>query len=98
MKKGVIIRHLLLPQGTAEAIRVFEWARENAPGAYFSIMSQYTPCGRAEDLPEINRRVTKREYEKVLNHICLSGAENVFIQERSSADNEYVPPFDLEGV
>ena len=84
--------------GTAEAIRVFDWARENAPGAYFSIMSQYTPCGRAGSLPEINRRVTKREYEKVLDHICSSGAENVFIQERSSADKEYVPPFDLEGV
>lgn len=98
MKKGVIIRHLLLPMGTAEAIRVFDWARENAPGAYFSIMSQYMPCGKAEDLPEINRRVTKREYEKVLDYICSSGAENVFIQERSSADKEYVPPFDLEGV
>lgn len=98
MQKGLIVRHLLLPQGTNEAIRVFDWVRENAPDAYFSIMSQYTPCGRAENMPIINRRVTKREYEKVLTYICDSNFENVYFQERESSDKKYIPPFDLSGV
>ena len=98
MQKGVIVRHLLLPLGTREAIAVFDWVRENTPNAYFSIMSQYTPCGRAEQYPEINRRVTKREYEKVLTYICNTDFCNVYIQERNSSDEKYIPPFDLAGV
>ena len=98
MQKGVIVRHLLLPFGTREAIAVFDWVRENTPNAYFSIMSQYIPCGRAEQYPEINRRVTKREYEKVLTYICNTDFRNVYIQERNSSDEKYIPPFDLAGV
>ncbi len=93
IKQGVIIRHLLLPQGTNEAMAVFDWVRENTPEAYFSIMSQYVPCGRAQEMPIINRKVTKREYEKVLNYIFDSGFQNVFIQERYSADKKYIPEF-----
>ncbi|MGN0494174.1 MAG: radical SAM protein [Acutalibacteraceae bacterium] len=98
MKKGLIVRHLLLPQGTGEAIRVFDWVRDNTPDAYFSIMSQYTPCGRAENMPIINRRVTKREYDKVLCYICNTDFEKVYFQERESSDKKYIPPFDLSGV
>lgn len=98
MSRGLIVRHLLLPQGTGEAIRAFDWVRENTPNAYFSIMSQYTPCGRAENMPVINRRVTRREYEKVLDYICNSDFENVYFQERGSSDKKYIPPFDLSGV
>ena len=98
MQKGVIVRHLILPQGTGEAISVFDWVRENTPSAYFSIMSQYVPCGRAEDYPVINRRITKREYEKVLDYICASSFEKVYFQQRTSADGQYIPSFDLSGV
>lgn len=98
MKKGVIIRHLILPQGTREAISVFDWVYKNVPGSYFSIMSQYIPFGKAEDMPPINRKITKREYEKVLDHIMQSEYDKVFIQERSSADGRYIPDFDLKGV
>lgn len=97
MKKGVIIRHLLLPQATREAMAIFDWVRENAPTAYFSIMSQYIPCFKAEKMPVINRRVTKREYQKVLDHITESGFERVFIQEQNSADKKYIPDFDFGG-
>ena len=93
MQKGVIIRHLLLPQGTREAIAVFDFVRQNTPEAYFSIMSQYTPLGEAESMPVINRKVTKREYEKVLGYIAESGFGNVFIQERTSADKCFIPQF-----
>ena len=98
MQKGVIIRHLILPQGTNEAIRVFNWARENAPNAFFSMMAQYVPCGRAGEFPPLDRRITKREYEKVIGFICESGAENVYIQEPESGSKQYIPSFDLEGI
>ncbi len=98
MQKGVIIRHLILPQGTNEAIKVFDWVRENASKAYFSIMSQYVPLGKAKEMPVINRKITKREYEKVLNYIIDFNCDNVFIQENSSAKEEYIPQFDLSGV
>ena len=87
-----------MPQGTKEAMAVFDWVRENAPQAYFSIMSQYTPCGKAVDMPVINRKITAREYEKVLDYISGFSFDNVFIQERTSADKKYIPDFDLRGV
>ena len=93
MQKGVIIRHLLLPQGTREAMAVFDFVKENMPNAYFSIMSQYIPWGEAINLPIINRKVTAREYEKVLDYISDSNFGNVFIQERTSADKCFIPAF-----
>ena len=98
MTSGVIIRHLLLPQGTGDAMAIFDWVKDNTPHAYFSLMSQYVPCSKAVDLPPINRRVTAREYEKVLDHIIQSGIENIFMQERESADKSFIPSFDGEGV
>ena len=95
MQKGVIIRHLLLPAGTREAMKVFDWVRENTPNAYFSIMSQYLPLGNAEKFPEINRKVTKREYNKVLDYICEFDFPNVYIQDKTSADKIYIPDFNM---
>lgn len=98
MQKGVIIRHLLMPQATKEAISVFDWVRENASAAYFSIMSQYIPFGKALDMPIINRKVTDREYNKVLDYICSFDFPNVFIQQKNSASKKYIPEFDLIGI
>jgi len=95
MQKGIIIRHLLMPMGTNEAIKVFDWVRENTPGAYFSIMSQYLPMGEADKFKEINRKVTKREYEKVLDYICSYDFQNIFIQERLSANKDFIPDFNM---
>ena len=98
MQKGVIIRHLLLPQGTNEAISIIDWINENTRNAYLSIMSQYTPYAKADMLQKINRKITKREYEKVLDYIFELGISNVFMQELSSSTTEFIPPFNLEGV
>lgn len=98
MKRGVIIRHLLMPFGTKEAMRVIDWVKENTPNAYFSLMAQYVPLGKAADFPEINRKVTKREYEKVLDYLMEQDLENVFVQEISSATEDFVPSFDFSGV
>ena len=98
IKSGVVIRHLLLPSATVDAISVFDFVHKNTPNAYFSIMSQYVPMGNAVSMPPINRRVTKREYNKVLEHIIHSGFKNCYFQEISSADTCYIPIFDLSGV
>lgn len=93
MQSGVIIRHLLMPLATNEAIEIFDYCIKNFPNAYFSMMAQYIPMGQLESLPEINRKITKREYEKVLNRILQSGFENCFIQELSSASKNFIPDF-----
>ncbi|MGI6279141.1 MAG: radical SAM protein [Acutalibacteraceae bacterium] len=98
MKKGLIVRHLVLPLSTNDAIGIFDWVKDNAPNAFFSLMSQYLPFGDAKNHPVLNRKITKREYEKVLNHICDFNFSNVFIQERGSADEQFIPPFNLCGV
>ncbi len=95
MQKGVIIRHLLLPLATNDAIKIFDIVRQEYKGAYFSFMGQYVPFGMLENCPEINRKVTKREYEKVLNYILESGFENCYFQDLSSADKSYIPKFEF---
>jgi putative pyruvate formate lyase activating enzyme len=98
MQKGLIIRHLVLPLATKEAIRVIDWVKDNTPNAYLSIMSQYFPAAKAEEYKEINRRITKREYEKVLSYVIEKDLENVYIQQRNSASEIYVPDFNGSGV
>ncbi len=98
MQKGVIVRHLLLPAATNDAIGIFEWIRQNTPNAYFSLMSQYVPMGKAVDMPIINRKITDREYNKVVDYIISSGFENCYIQEKSSADKKFIPNFDFTGI
>ena len=98
MKRGIIIRHLLLPRATGEAIKIFDYVKENYKGAYFSLMSQYVPMNKALNDDVINRKITKREYEKVTEYIINSGFNNCFIQETNSADKSYIPPFDFEGI
>ncbi len=98
LQKGVIVRHLLLPQSTNDAIAIFDFVKNNTHNAYFSLMSQYVPMGEAKTVPQINRKVTKRESEKVVGYIIDSGFSNCYIQEMTSATKEYIPNFDLSGV
>lgn len=98
MQKGVMVRHLLMPQATRDAIQIFDWVRENLPNSFFSIMSQYLPQYKAHDMPIINRKITEREYNKVLSHIFDAGFENCYIQELSSAKKDFIPDFDFTGI
>lgn len=93
MQKGVIVRHLLMPLATNEAIKIFDKVTSEMPNLFFSMMGQYIPYGDLQSYPEINRKVTKREYEKVVNHIVESGFENCYIQDLSSASKLYIPKF-----
>lgn len=98
IQKGVIIRHLILPGHTNESIKVLEFIKESYPGIPVSLMCQYTPCGRADEFPEINRKITRREYEKVTSAMFDLGFEDGFLQEMKSAERKYIPDFDLTGI
>lgn len=93
MQSGVIVRHLVLPLSTNEAIKVIDWFCDNTPDAYLSVMSQYIPQAKAEIYPEINRKITKREYEKVLNYLYTKDIKNIYIQDRLSANQKFIPDF-----
>lgn len=98
MQKGTIVRHLILPGHTKNSIAALDWLAQNLPqGVLVSLMAQYVPCGRAAEYPEINRRITAREYRKVEEHLFSLGLDG-FVQELSSAKQAFIPPFDLEGV
>ena len=99
LKRGVVIRHLLLPGRLAEAKEVMDWvAQRFEPGqVLFSLMSQYLPLGRAAEVPEINRRVRPSEARAAQAYMAALGLEG-FAQEAESAQTEYIPPFDLTGV
>lgn len=99
MKKGLIIRHLMLPGMSSESIRVLKWIRENLPDdVLVSLMSQYTPCYRSSRYPEIHRRITRREYDRVVEAFLEMGFDNGYVQERESAVEAYIPDFNLEGI
>ena len=96
--RGTIVRHLILPSHTRNSIEILDWIKNNLPeGVLVSLMAQYVPCGRAAEFPEINRRITKREYEKVQQHLFDLGLDG-YVQERTSAQKGFIPPFDLEGL
>ncbi len=98
MQKGIIVRHMLLPQCTNDAIEIIKFLSKNTPDIYFSLMSQYVPMYKAESYPEINRRITKREYEKVIEACVDKSFSEIYIQSLKSACGECIPEFDLSGV
>ena len=100
MQKGVIIRHMVLPGSRKDSISILHWIRENLPeeGFLLSLLSQYTPFYKSYEYPQINRRLTTYEYDKVLEEAISLGLTKGFMQEKSSAKEEYTPPFDLEGL
>ena len=97
MKKGIIIRHLILPGQILQTKRILNWIKTNLPkDIYISIMAQYFPTYNASKYPEINQKITKQEYNFVVS--MLKDFENGFIQELSESEEEYVPNFNLEGI
>ncbi len=98
--RGVQVRHLVLPGNLENTYGVIDAFSSTFPrgDAGFSLMSQFTPTAACEKYPEINRRLTPEEYEKAVDYMYLCGIENGFVQELSSAKEEYVPSFDGTGV
>lgn len=99
MQRGVIVRHLLLPGHVREAKKVVGYLHETyGDQIYISMMNQYTPMSEKFDDPKLNRRVTKREYERLLDFAAGIGVENGFYQEGATADESFIPAFNYEGV
>ena len=96
MKKGLMIRHLILPNEVQNSKNVLEWIKENIDSnVYVSIMAQYFPTYKAKEIPEIARKITKEEYEKVENYLYELDLENGYIQELGEHEEEYVPKWEV---
>lgn len=98
--RGTVVRHLVLPSHRHDSIKLMEWIAENLPldKVLVSIMNQYTPFDFiGNSFPELKRRVTKMEYNSVVNRAAELGI-NGFTQERSSSSAEYLPDFDFSGL
>lgn len=99
MRRGVLLRHLILPKHTQESQKVIDYICSRYSNEIpLSLMSQYVPTKRTAAYPEINRRITKREYDKVINYALQKGMTNLYLQSLSAADDKFIPAFDLTGV
>lgn len=101
MVKGVLVRHLILPGHTKESKEILRYLLETYGNQiYISIMNQYTPMAdiTKKGFPELNRRITKREYDKVIDYAIELGLEQGFVQEGETAKESFIPAFDGEGV
>ncbi len=99
LKRGVLIRHLLLPGGLTESKAVMDWVAAHFPAGdvLFSLMGQYVPQGRAADYPEIDRVVRPSELRHAQDYMETLGLPG-FTQDAAAADEAYIPAFDLTGV
>ncbi len=99
MQRGMIVRHLILPKNTNQSLKILDWIKENlGTDTVISLMSQYTPYGKIEDFPELQRKITEREYFKIIDYAENLGFENIFTQSSLSADEEFIPDFDFTGI
>lgn len=98
LQKGVIIRHLMLPDELENTLDVIDWvSSEFGDKVVFSLMSQFTPNENCKT-EQLRHTVSEEEYNKAVDYMYLCGIENAYVQDFSSAKNEYTPPFDLSGI
>ena len=95
MLTGCIVRHLMLPLAAYDSIEVVKFVSTLPKSVYFSLMSQYTPFGDIENYKELQRKITKREYDRVVAAVRQYGLENVFLQDFDSAEEGYIPEWDF---
>ncbi len=94
MKKGLIVRHLVLPTLTKDSLKVIDWINKNLGNkTYVSLMAQYVPMANAKNFPEINRKIKPIEYKILENKLIELSFNNVFVQDLESADTLYTPDF-----
>jgi putative pyruvate formate lyase activating enzyme len=94
MLSGCIIRHLILPLAAYDSVNIVKFVAGLKGEVYFSLMSQYTPFGDIKDYKELQRKITDREYNKVLAAVEEYGLERVFLQDKNSADEGFIPKWD----
>lgn len=99
MIRGVIVRHLVLPNYRKDAIKVVNWLYETfGDEIYISLMNQYTPVYRAAEFKKISRALTTFEYKSVVEHAVNIGIKNCFVQIGKTADKNFIPDFNLSGI
>ena len=96
IQRGVMIRHLVLPNNIENSKNILKWIKENIyEKVYINIMAQYFPTYKAKEDEILNRKLTKEEYEKIENYVYELGIENGYMQELGEHEEEYVPKWDL---
>lgn len=95
MLSGCIVRHLILPLAAYDSVNIVNEIAKLPQSVYFSLMSQYTPCGEIENFKELQRPITSREYKTVLAAVEAAELKNVFLQERASAAENFIPKWDF---
>lgn len=99
MRRGVIVRHLLLPGCVEDSKNIIKYLYEKFGNQIFiSIMNQYTPLKNAENYPELMRKVTEEEYDEIVDYAIDLGVEQGFIQEGDTAEESFIPEFDCNGI
>ncbi|MCH3959849.1 MAG: radical SAM protein [Selenomonas sp.] len=99
LRRGVLVRHLVLPGHRHESMRILDWLWQNfGDTIQISLMNQYTPMYKAAEHKGMNRRLTTFEYESVVNHAIDLGITNCYVQEGQTASEKFVPTFDNRGV
>ena len=95
MQKGMIVRHLVLPNHLVNSRKVLKWLNDNMNDVFVSVMAQYFPTYKAKELEDINRKLTKEEYEQIENYLYRLDLENGYIQELGEHEEEYVPHWEF---
>lgn len=96
IRKGLIIRHLILPNNTENSKQVLKWINDNLPKeTYVSIMAQYFPTYKAKDIEKINRKLTKKEYQEIMEYVDSIGLDNGYVQELGEHEEKYVPKWNI---
>ena len=99
IQKGVIVRHLILPGHTRDSMEILSYLHKTyGEHIYISVMNQYTPLPQVKDLEPLNRKVTRREYRRVLDFALDLGIEQGYFQEGETAKESFIPLFDYEGL
>ena len=91
MQKGMIVRHLVLPNHLVNSRKVLKWLNDNMNDVFVSVMAQYFPTYKAKELEDINRKLTKEEYEQIESYLYRLNLENGYIQELGEHEEEYFP-------
>ena len=94
IQSGTIVRHLILPQNVSDSKKILDWFLSIKDKAFINIMSQYTPYGEIENFKELQRKLTKREYDNVIDYALSLGIEKAFYQKLESAETTYIPKWD----
>lgn len=94
LKQGVMVRHLVLPQGVSDSKKILDWYNNIKGDSFINVMSQYTPYGNLDHCPELKRKITDREYDSVIDYAISLGIIKMFYQHLDSASEDYIPNWD----